>query len=224
MRDKRTKDNQHHKPRIIPLYAIIFIAVVNLAGIIGLNIKYTQSLFRFLTPFTLITVTGILLAYHKNRNRLFFFFTILTTCLGLTVEIIGVNTGLIFGNYQYGATLGWKILNTPIVIGVNWLMLGYMGTSIAMKINRKLVFQVLIGALLMVLLDIFMEPVAGKYNLWSWKSGSIPVLNYIGWYLLSSIIVFLGIKLKVNPDNQVTIPVYIIQLFFFLTLNIIDRL
>jgi putative membrane protein len=38
---------------------------------------------------------------------------------GFFIEAIGVNTGLIFGNYVYKTTLGWKFLETPLIIGVN---------------------------------------------------------------------------------------------------------
>jgi bisanhydrobacterioruberin hydratase len=224
MQGQTTNNRQHALIQTGPVRAVLFIAVINLAGIIGLNLTSTENLFRFLTPFTLIAITAILVVFHPRWNRRFVLFTILTSCIGLTAEIIGVNTGLIFGSYQYGTTLGWKLMNTPVIIAVNWLMLGYLGTTLSMKINGPVGLRVLTGAGLMVLLDVFMEPVAEKYDFWSWDSGSVPALNYIGWFVLSSIIVYLGIKLKVNSGNPVTIPVYFIQLIFFLTLNILNHL
>ena len=41
----------------------------------------------------------------------------------MLTEAIGVNTGLLFGTYEYGANLGFKIFGVPLIIGVNWTVL-----------------------------------------------------------------------------------------------------
>lgn len=40
--------------------------------------------------------------------------------LGFVAEAIGVATGFPFGVYHYGERLGWKVLEVPPVIGLNW--------------------------------------------------------------------------------------------------------
>jgi putative membrane protein len=54
---------------------------------------------------------------------------------GFFIEAIGVNTGLIFGNYVYKTTLGWKFLETPLIIGVNWILLT---CSVVYSIENKI--------------------------------------------------------------------------------------
>ena len=50
-------------------------------------------------------------------------FFIFAFSIGFLVEVIGVNYGIIFGNYTYGKVLGFKVLNVPLMIGVNWFFL-----------------------------------------------------------------------------------------------------
>ena len=43
--------------------------------------------------------------------------------LGFGVEVIGVETGLLFGDYEYGSGLGPKVLKVPMLMGVLWWIL-----------------------------------------------------------------------------------------------------
>ena len=51
----------------------------------------------------------------------------LTAYITYAVEVIGVQTGFPFGDYQYGTRLGTTLYDTPPMIGVLWL-LTLMGT------------------------------------------------------------------------------------------------
>src|SRR5689334_23098853 len=42
--------------------------------------------------------------------------------LTLAAEVIGVATGAIFGAYSYGEVLGFKLLEVPLIIGLNWVV------------------------------------------------------------------------------------------------------
>jgi putative membrane protein len=69
-----------------------------------------------------------------------------------------------FGNYVYKTTLGWKFLETPLIIGVNWILLT---CSVVYSIENKIKSNLGIAfasACLLVLLDILIEPVAIQYN------------------------------------------------------------
>jgi putative membrane protein len=37
----------------------------------------------------------------------------------------------------------------------------------------------------MVLLDLMIEPVAIRLDFWHWQGGSIPIQNYIMWFLVA---------------------------------------
>jgi putative membrane protein len=82
------------------------------------------------------------------------------------------------------------------------------------------VIKALIGALFMVLLDVIIEPVAIAYDFWQWQDGVIPWGNYIGWLVVGFIILLIFYRLKFNKKNPMALPVFIVQLLFFLTLFI----
>lgn len=94
------------------------------ADLVGLLTPY-QPYFLSLTPLTLLLTALLRLAYHTPRCKSLVLYCLLTWLIGFGVEVIGVRTGLPFGHYYYGATLGWKISDVPLVIGLHWLVLTY---------------------------------------------------------------------------------------------------
>jgi len=185
------------------------------AGIIGLNINATAQLFRFLTPFNLLASCGILLYFHQEWNRNFLIFIILTFLTGYFIEVIGVKTGMIFGEYQYETTLGFKILNVPPVIGINWLLLVYCVGSSFCRVSKPIYFKVLYGALLMTMFDFLAEPIAIRLDMWSWRNALPPLQNYVGWYITSAFLLTLFHTLKFRKDNPIALWLLILQICFF---------
>ena len=185
------------------------------AGIIGLNINATAQLFRFLTPFNLLASCGILLYFHQEWNRNFLLFIVLTFLTGYFIEVIGVKTGMIFGEYQYETTLGFKILNVPPVIGINWLLLVYCVGSSFCRVSKPLYFKVLYGALLMTMFDFLAEPIAIRLDMWSWRNTLPPLQNYVGWFITSASLLTLFHTLKFRKDNPISLWLLILQICFF---------
>ncbi len=186
-----------------------------IAGIIGLNIPQTASLFRFLTPFNLVASCGILLAFQPEKNRNFLIFSVLTFLIGYFVEVIGVKTGIIFGEYHYETTLGLKILDVPPVIGLNWLLLVYCVGSSFCRVSKPIYFKVLYGALLMTMFDFLAEPIAIRLDMWSWADVIPPLQNYIGWFITSAFLLTLFHVLKFRKDNPIALWLLILQICFF---------
>lgn len=176
-----------------------------LAGLIGLNIPSVQSFFQFLTPFHLLSSVAMLGYWHKEWSRSFTALAFLIFLLGYGVEVAGVHTGLIFGSYHYDTTLGWKVAEVPLLIGVNWLVLVYCQADVLQRIPLSIqspkltyLFHIGLGAIGLTALDFIVEPVAIKQAMWSWTAGVPPLHNYIGWLLVSSgmMAIFLAFPLK----------------------------
>ena len=71
-----------------------------------------------------------------------------------------------------------------------------------------------------VLFDYIMEPVAIRYDYWSWQGGAIPLQNYIAWFIIATLFAFLHEKMHVKHKSIIPSFVVGIQLLFFLALRL----
>lgn len=195
---------------------------MHVAGVIGLSIEESRPVFQLLTPFNLIATASILLHFEKHKDFRYLYFIMATFILGFGFEVIGVKTGAIFGNYTYGATLGFKWLEVPLTIGLNWVVLIYLTRGVASKLTDSPLMIILISSALMVLLDLLIEPVAIKFDFWQWENGYIPLKNYMGWFTLSCLIQAIGLKLFPNSNNKLYLRILALEFIFFGILNILD--
>lgn len=156
--------------------------------------------------------------------------------VGIVVEIIGVNTSILFGEYSYGKVLGMQIKNVPLIIGVNWFIVMYCCgistntllqkaiTTIAKETKTppkslKAMSVIIDGATIAVFLDWIMEPVALKLGYWQWKTEAIPMYNYLCWFVISMGLLSVFHFCTFNKQNKFAIHLLLIQAMFFLLLR-----
>lgn len=194
---------------------------MHVAGVIGLALPETRDLFQVLTPFNLLATAAIVLHFEEAKNARYGLFIAITFLLGFFIEVAGVRTGAIFGEYSYGDTLGIKFLNVPLAIGLNWVILIYCTGLQSKKLFKSPLIRVIMGALIMTVLDFLIEPVAINYDFWAWESVSIPLQNYAAWFLISAVLHVLFNRLLPDSNNSLAIRLLYIQAGFFLILNFI---
>ena len=115
--------------------AISIILIFHTVGLIGLILPFATQLFLHIVPFHLLLILAVITLNHKpiDTRFTFFFFTIFF--LGFSAEWIGVHTRWLFGDYNYGNTLGLKLSGVPLIIGCNWFMLIY-SAGVLMQCSR----------------------------------------------------------------------------------------
>ena len=199
---------------------IYLLASMYVAGLIGLNQNASAELFKTLTPFNLLTSLAILLYFHAEWNKASIYLCSSVFLLGYFVEVLGVNTGLIFGEYQYDTTLGFKLWGVPPLIGVNWLLLVYAVGVVSEQFLKNLGMKILLGAAFLTLFDYLVEPVAIRLEMWSWKNGLPPIQNYIAWFVVSVLLLSLFHGSKFLKQNPIAIWILGFQTLFFLIQHI----
>lgn len=209
--------------KLKPLTAGWLLFIIYVVGVAGFLIPQTSKLMPGLIWVNLLFTCILLYSFHKKWSREFVFAAFLVGGAGFLVEVIGVKTGWIFGYYQYGPSLGYAIWDTPLMMFVNWLTTVYITRQIAEMISKDIVITSAIAAALMVLLDYFIEPFAMNYGMWMWNSGRVPLQNYIAWFVVGFILQYLFIKAIKFPTNKLSLPVYLIQLGFFMALFILKK-
>ena len=200
-----------------------------LAGTIGLLIPSTQPYFKLASPFNLWVSLFLLLLFHQDFNKSFIFTAVFIFMSGFLVEVLGVHTGIIFGNYHYGQTLGTQLFDVPLVIGANWLLLVYC-SSVSVKavfsnIEYKSFFtsifiQSIIASMLMVGLDYLIEPVAISLDFWHWQADVIPAQNFQAWFLISFIFNYFFLNANFLKANELGLLLLFLQFLFFTSISI----
>ncbi len=217
------------KYQIATAIAILF-HVIGFTGILFFDANF----FIRLTPFNLLLMFVLLLWTQVNANKWFWIFLITSFVTGVLVEVIGVNTGLLFGDYGYGSVLGLQVKKVPLIIGINWFIIIYccgitVHTLLRKIINSmpapgskmlKVLAVIVDGATLAVIFDWLMEPVAVKLNYWHWNgNGSIPFYNYLCWFLVSILLLVVFHFCKFEKKNKFAVNLLLIQAMFFLLLR-----
>lgn len=224
----------YSKYQIATAIAILFHTI----GLFGM-IFFKSTDFVLTTPLNLLLMAGLLFYTHEKKNVAFLSFFVICVLTGIVVEVIGTSTGMLFGNYSYGKVLGPGIYKVPFIIGINWFIMMYCcGATInrlLTKIIEKLtanssvatrevqVISVAVdGALLAVFFDWLMEPVAVKLGYWTWLgNGEIPFYNYVSWFLISMVLLFLFKIMPFRKSNKFAVNLFLIQAMFFLILRTI---
>ncbi len=125
----------------------------------------------------------------------------LASAVGFSVEAIGVNTGIPFGNYSYGDMLRPKVLGVPLVIPLLWFAVTYAAYLAALAVAR--------GALVLplavtnaVLWNMSADPTLSQVGLWTWENGGfygVPYTNFLGWTLTALLISSIYRRLDRGP-------------------------
>ncbi len=208
------------KIRILNRKLILFIGIFYLVGIVGMYFPSYRSFFVNLSFFHLLLSFGVLLLSRSSYSVKFWGFISVAFLTGMSAEWIGVHTGLLFGDYAYGAVLGPKLFEVPLIIGVNWAMLSIVSAALLAKLKLGPWLEIIFSALLMVFLDFLMEPVAIKLDFWHWTGGNIPTYNYVCWLVVSLGIQYIYSKWRLNESNNVAIALFFYIVAFFTILDI----
>ena len=201
--------------------SIGILMIIYLVGLLGIGLEIAPEIVKY-TPINLILSIIIALAFDKNKISSVVIFSTLVFVLGYGIEVAGVQTGKIFGQYTYGEILGPKLYNTPLMIGVNWVLVCYTAGYSVNAILPKLTIlaKAALASCLLVVLDCIIEPVAIEWTMWTWESHGVPLQNYLAWWVIGLIMSFIFFKCFNNSTNNVGVAVFILQLLFFGLLNL----
>jgi putative membrane protein len=201
--------------------SVMLIVLFHLVGLIGLSVTSLRPLFLQIVSWHLLLMLAIIVFNHQFFDARFIIFVSLIAITGYGAEWVGIHTGQLFGSYYYGKTLGIKISEVPLIISINWFLLIYSTGVLLQRSRLKNKFvRVIAGAIILVLLDVLIEPVAIRLDYWHWASAVIPVKNYVCWFLLSGLMLFVFEKFRFEKQSIVTPALLLTQVLFFVSLFI----
>jgi len=225
-----------HTPKLTKNNIALLIALLfHVCGAIGILFSPYRQWFINNTPVMLITIALLLVITQRAKNRWFYTFVVVVFIAGITVEVIGVHTSRLFGQYSYGNVLGAKINGVPWMVGINWFIIIYCSGVITYQLDewvqKKLTGDVKLSsgmqwiafitdaALLSTFFDWVIEPVAVKMGFWHWQNNIVPLYNYASWFIISALLLAVFRLLPFIKRNQFAVHLFIIQLLFFFMLQ-----
>ena len=166
----------------------------------------------------LLLTTAVLLFFARTvytRRMILVFIAI--ALIGFLVELVGVQTGWIFGHYRYTSNFGVCWWGTPPLIGINWLFLSYAWAAVLQNTASAPVHRIVYAALGMLAYDLLLEQAAPRMQLWYWEKGNIPFSNYIAWFVLALFFQWLIRRNRIVTQNNMALPLLLLQIVLYIS-------
>ncbi len=199
-------------------YFLYFLILVYISGSIGFVVNST--FFSPFTPYTLLFTCFVFMIHQPVSDKKYISAFLSIAVLGYIIELIGIKTGLLFGNYSYGNGLGLKLLDVPLIISINWAMLICAGIVTVRKVFRNKFIVISVTALLVTFIDLIIEQVAQKLDFWQFDGGLAGLHNYLGWIGVVVFTSYIFYPAIINGNSKVSSIVLILQIIFFTSLFI----
>ncbi len=201
---------------IVPLLILTAITICTI-GSITIAHEFEYAVFSAYISCYMAIIPIIFTKYRKYPLLYIVAFSV-----GLVFEVIGVHTGIPFGSYEYVMLGPFRVLDVPISIPIMWgiySMLTYLTARTWFKGWKLVVY----ASILMVLIDLVLDPLMTSWKAWVWKGGwgptiyGIPLSNYIGWFIVSLTIMTIYEQIIKGDAPRITVMplIYLYEVTFY---------
>ncbi len=206
----------HRKPFQLAICLLLAFFVYGMGTFLIINPQTRPEALR-MTPLALMLTVSVLFFFAESRYTwtMVASFTFIAL-IGFLVELIGVQTGWIFGRYQYTSHFGVRWWDTPPLIGINWLFLTYAWAAVVHNSGNAPKHRMLWAAAGMLAYDLLLEQAAPLMQLWHWKGGHIPLSNYLAWFGLALFFQWILHFNRIDTRNSLALPLLLLQLVMYL--------
>lgn len=207
------------------LFLSVLMVVMFVVGFVGHSLEATLPWMMALTPYFLFVFgTLAILPVLLERNISFYVWSAAVLAVTFFLEAAGTATGRIFGPYTYGGSLGPKLLEVPVVIAFNWVLVILGALSLARLITGNRLAAAFLGAALAAGFDFLLEPAAMRLDYWNWTGvttpAGIPVQNYAAWFLIALAAGLPFSLLRIPAKSRVPMAYFLIQAVYFAALRL----
>ncbi len=198
---------------------VLLLLITYVVGLLGILSPYRESFLSLSFYHLFVTFILLVVSYYKLTRDTLIAMTFAFS-VGIIAEWIGVHTNILFGDYSYGDNLGPKIWEVPLIIGINWALLSAVSCEMSRILVRKNYWRVILSAAIMVGMDFLIEPIAHLMDFWHWEGNSIPIFNFICWFVIALGVNLVYFRLTKETTNYFSFWIFFSLLLFFAVLNI----
>jgi uncharacterized membrane protein len=178
------------RPRLAPAWAPV-------AAVVAVEIPYPLLHGSARDAFTVLAVATAAVAVgwhavtvHARRGAAL---VASAAVLGLGAEVVGVHTGVPFGDYRYLGGIGPSLLGVPVVVALAWATMAYPAWLVAGRVAGGVGARIVVGAVALAAWDVFLDPQMVWAGHWRWADPSphlpgvtdVPLTNFAGWLAVS---------------------------------------
>lgn len=126
----------------------------------------------------------------------------------LIFESIAISTGIPYGAFAYGSSIGGKIYGlVPWTVLFSWTPIVFGLLPVAVQIAKRGSLRWLVMTVGLLLVDLVLDPAAVHLGFWSWESGGfyygVPFVNFVGWIVSGGIAAVMLIYLSSGLSARV---------------------
>lgn len=207
--------------RYLVIVTVISVVLIILNASLGMVIPFrVEFLMGYIGALLVFVIWHALLTKGWRRSLMMFG---LSFIVAFTAEALGVNFGLVFGDYYYTNILGTSLFGVPLLAALAWEPIVYAAFCISDMLSQRLVSTLpqslsksnyiwiaAIGAFATTAWDMMIDPIAVSQGWWVWNGGGpyvpyvangVPIQNFIGW-LGVAFVINLIYRLVVNGIEQ----------------------
>jgi putative membrane protein len=209
-------------PKIVTNEVLLFIWLPHLAGAIGIAAGF-QDWFVTKTVLNLLASFGFFVLYFPITRRYQWILFGTFFSVGMLVEWLGVHYRWFFGTYSYGENLGPKLDGIPFIIGIFWAVLTMITAKMAQALTGRyhyVISSALLGAVLMVGLDVLLELLAPHFDYWTFVPAP-GIENYLSWFGFGFLFQLLYFSVERRQQKAqktswvIALHIYLAQAIFF---------
>ena len=162
-----------------------------------------------------------------------FLFVLVVGAISTIAELISLKSQFnVFGvRYRYNLDFPWFPSRLviggvlPVEVSAAWTSLKYitffLGNYLAFKLGVPSEIKVVLSALMVVSIDLVLDPIAVEEGAWTWERGSwffeIPFQNFLGWFLVGLASSALLVRLRpIGEIPEIMVLPILAALFTFL--------
>jgi uncharacterized membrane protein len=187
--------------RYLAVVTVISAVLIILNVLLGMRIPFrVEFLLGYVVASLVFVVWHAVLTKGWRRSLVMFG---LSFIVAFTAEALGVNFGLVFGDYYYTKILGFSLFGVPLLAALAWEPIVYAAFCLSDMLSQRLVSTLpqslrksnyiwiaAIGAFATTAWDMMIDPIAVSQGWWIWEGGGpyvpyvangVPIQNFIGW-------------------------------------------
>ncbi|USG99527.1 carotenoid biosynthesis protein [Thermococcus argininiproducens] len=152
-------------------------------------------------------------------------FFAISVLVGFLAEVAGTHMCTPFGCYYY-ENLKPQLFGVAVFVPLAWAIFGFVSYLTARYFFNSKTGRILFASLLMVILDLSIDPIMTSWRAWVWKTTTavnwfgIPWTNYLGWFIVSLTFFYLYERISKGEVGEGLLKlapsIYLLEMFTFM--------